>query len=214
MNESLEQEVTHNIRSLSVVLPGDMGAPVQIDLTNNATIAMVQQGLKTFGYNAYASDLMSLRRRLPDVRAAWCREQDLVSSRLPPTSIVIVFYNEAWSVLLRTVHSILDRTPDHLIHELVLVDDYSTAGERSLALNYEFLVQYFYTLMAWCFASAYLKTRLDDYVERFPMVRIVRAPKRLGLIGAKVFGAKTTTASVITFLDAHVECTEGKKVVE
>ncbi|XP_041784017.1 putative polypeptide N-acetylgalactosaminyltransferase 9 [Anopheles merus] len=183
MNESLEQEVTHNIRSRSVVPPGDLGTPVQIDLKDNATIAMVQQGLKTFGYNAYASDLMSLRRRLPDVRAAWCREQDLASSRLPPTSIVIVFYNEAWSVLLRTVHSILDRTPDHLIHELILVDDYSTA--------------------------AYLKTRLDDYVERFPKVRIVRAPKRLGLIGAKVLGAKTTTASVITFLDAHVECTEG-----
>ncbi|XP_053657707.1 putative polypeptide N-acetylgalactosaminyltransferase 9 [Anopheles marshallii] len=163
--------------------PGDLGRPVEMDLKDNATLKMIKQGLEMFGYNAYASDLMSIRRRLPDIRAAWCRQQDLTAVHLPPTSIVIVFYNEAWSVLLRTVHSILDRTPEHLIHEIVLVDDYSTA--------------------------AYLKTRLDDYFEHFSKVRILRAPSRLGLIVAKMFGAKATTAKIITFLDAHVECTVG-----
>uniref|UniRef100_A0A182K1J1 Ricin B lectin domain-containing protein n=1 Tax=Anopheles christyi TaxID=43041 RepID=A0A182K1J1_9DIPT len=189
MNEWLEEELIHktlltsNKQARSIAPPGDFGVPVKMDLKHNATIEMIEHGLKTYGYNAYASDLMSIRRRLPDIRAPWCREQDIASSRLPATSIVIVFYNEAWSVLLRTVHSILDRTPEHLIHEIVLVDDHSTA--------------------------AYLKTRLDDYFERFPKVRILRAPKRLGLILAKLFGAKATTASVITFLDAHVECTQG-----
>uniref|UniRef100_A0A1I8JUE4 Polypeptide N-acetylgalactosaminyltransferase n=1 Tax=Anopheles funestus TaxID=62324 RepID=A0A1I8JUE4_ANOFN len=163
--------------------PGDLGRRVEMDFKDNATFKMIKQGLETFGYNSYASNLMSVRRRLPDIRAPWCLKQNLTDSLLPPTSIVIVFHNEAWSVLLRTVHSILDRTPEHLIHEIVLVDDYSTA--------------------------AYLKTRLDDYFERFPKVRIIRAPTRLGLIVAKIFGAKSTTASIITFLDAHVECTVG-----
>ena len=46
-------------------------------------------------------------------------------AELPDTSVVICFHNEAWTVLLRTVHSVFDRSPAPLIHEIVLVDDYS-----------------------------------------------------------------------------------------
>lgn len=43
--------------------------------------------------------------------------------------MVICFFNEALSALLRTVHSVLDRTPPFLLHEIILVDDYSELGK-------------------------------------------------------------------------------------
>lgn len=50
------------------------------------------------------------------------------SHDLPTASVIICFYNEAWSTLLRTVHSVLDKTPEYLLQEIILVDDYSTEG--------------------------------------------------------------------------------------
>uniref|UniRef100_A0A8C7X339 Glycosyltransferase 2-like domain-containing protein n=1 Tax=Oryzias sinensis TaxID=183150 RepID=A0A8C7X339_9TELE len=47
---------------------------------------------------------------------------------LPSASVVICFFNEAFSALLRTVHSVLDRTPAYLLHEIILVDDQSELG--------------------------------------------------------------------------------------
>ena len=44
---------------------------------------------------------------------------------LPSASVIVCFYNEAWSVLLRTVYSVIDRSPAGLLHEILLVDDYS-----------------------------------------------------------------------------------------
>ncbi|XP_065083032.1 putative polypeptide N-acetylgalactosaminyltransferase 9 [Ochlerotatus camptorhynchus] len=163
--------------------PGDMGAAVTLGVTNEGIAGLVKEGYQMQGLNQFLSDLMSVHRRLPDVRDDWCKQPGRFLKELPDTSIVIVFYNEAWSVLVRTVHSILDRSPPNLVNEIVLVDD--------------------------CSYLPHTKTQLDDYFRSFPKVRVLRAPERQGLIRARLLGARNTTSQIITFLDAHVECTVG-----
>ena len=47
---------------------------------------------------------------------------------LPQLSVVFIFVNEAPSVVLRSVHSAVNRTPAHLLKEVILVDDHSSNG--------------------------------------------------------------------------------------
>ena len=77
-------------------------------------------------------------------------------SELPATSVIITFHNEAWSTLLRTVHSVIGRSPPELIREIILVDDASTLE--------------------------HLKTPLEQYIQRWDFVKVYRAPDRVGLI--------------------------------
>eukprot|EP00062_Callorhinchus_milii_P005735 gi/632946106/ref/XP_007888393.1/ PREDICTED: polypeptide N-acetylgalactosaminyltransferase 5 [Callorhinchus milii] len=133
-------------------------------------------------FNVHLSELIPLDRALPDTRPAGCANQ-LVHSQLPTTSIIMCFVDEVWSTLLRSVHSILNRSPSHLITEIILVDDFST--------------------------KEYLKENLDVYMSQFPKVRIIHLKTRHGLIQARLAGADVATGDVLTFLDSHVECNVG-----
>ncbi|XP_036277769.1 polypeptide N-acetylgalactosaminyltransferase 3 isoform X3 [Pipistrellus kuhlii] len=136
-------------------------------------------------FNAFASDRISLHRDLgPDTRPPECIEQKFKRCPpLPTTSVIIVFHNEAWSTLLRTVHSVLYSTPAILLKEIILVDDASV--------------------------DEYLHDKLEEYVKQFSIVKIVRQRERKGLITARLLGATVATAETLTFLDAHCECFYG-----
>nr|BAC37957.1 unnamed protein product [Mus musculus] len=80
------------------------------------------------GFNIFVSNNIALERSLPDIRHANCKHK-MYLERLPNTSIIIPFHNEGWTSLLRTIHSIINRTPESLIAEIILVDDFSDRGK-------------------------------------------------------------------------------------
>nr|XP_061801359.1 polypeptide N-acetylgalactosaminyltransferase 10-like isoform X2 [Nerophis lumbriciformis] len=152
---------------------GEQGKPFPMSEADRVDLAYRENG-----FNIYVSDRISLNRSLPDIRHPNCKEK-LYAEKLPNTSVIIPFHNEGWSSLLRTVHSVLNRSPPQLIAEVILVDDFSD--------------------------KEHLKAALEEYMNRLPKVRILRTKKREGLIRTRLLGAAAAKAQVITFLDSHCE---------
>ncbi|CAK8675294.1 unnamed protein product [Clavelina lepadiformis] len=131
---------------------------------------------KRNSFNQPRSDAEAADRRIPDTRHKSCQHNTFDVQSLPSTSIIITFYNEARSTLLRTVISVLNRSPSHLIKEIILVDDHSDDERDCLELT------------------------------ALPKVKCLRNERREGLIRSRVRGADHASASILTFLDSHCEC--------
>eukprot|EP00730_Choanoeca_flexa_P005569 TRINITY_DN11979_c1_g1_i1.p1 TRINITY_DN11979_c1_g1~~TRINITY_DN11979_c1_g1_i1.p1 ORF type:complete len:686 (+),score=139.57 TRINITY_DN11979_c1_g1_i1:96-2153(+) len=136
-----------------------------------------------FAFNEYASAQLSLHRPIRDSRAPQCKDVTY-PAKLPSATVIICFVNEAWSALFRTVWSVLDRTPDELLHEIILLDDASDAS--------------------------WLQQPLEEELLHLPKkVKLVRSPQRLGLIRARLLGADHATGEYMIFLDSHCEANLG-----
>ena len=72
-----------------------------------------------------------------------------------------------------------------------------------------FLSAIWMQLFNYGFFTDHLKDQLEQYMQRFPKVRIVRASVRVGLIKARMMGARAATGKILTFLDSHIEATTG-----
>lgn len=94
--------------------------------------------------------------------------------KLPRVSVVIVYHNEAWSTLIRTVWSVITQSPRALLKEIILVDDFSQKD--------------------------YLGRPLQEYVHKFPVpVILSRTLSRVGLIQARLNGASKATVIIKWF---------------
>ncbi|KAM3916027.1 polypeptide N-acetylgalactosaminyltransferase 3-like [Leptodactylus fuscus] len=165
--------------------PGAFGKPYIEGKLSPEEKREKEEGQKKHQFNLFASDRISLHREVgPDKRARECIEQKFKRCPLlPTTSVIIIFHNEAWSTLLRTVYSVMYTSPAILLTEIVLVDDASTEEN--------------------------LKSDLDKFMGQFPIVKLVRQKERKGLVSARLLGASVAKGEILTFLDAHCECYNG-----
>ena len=163
---------------------GNNGEPVVIKASSlsESRKKLYTEGWNVHIFNQYASDLIPVDRSLLDMRHPHCQQINYPRD-LPQTSVVIVFCNQAWSVLVRCVHSLINRTPAHLLKEVILVDEASTFKE--------------------------LKKPLDDYMKSLDKVQIIRLPWDESFAWSRISGFNRSTAEVVTFLDSSVEVTEG-----
>ena len=81
-----------------------------------------QDPVRRFSLNILESSKLAPDRSLPDNRAQQC-EDVKYDSNLAESSVIITFRTEPRSTLLRTVVSVLNRTPPQILREIILVDD-------------------------------------------------------------------------------------------
>ncbi|XP_077473641.1 polypeptide N-acetylgalactosaminyltransferase 5 [Stigmatopora argus] len=176
----------HQVLSLDVTAaprdPNAVGQSGQPATVPSEEAALAEQMWDEGQFNVYLSEKIPLDRGIPDTRPEICAHS-MVHDELPSTSVIFCFVDEVWSTLLRSVHSVLNRSPPHLLKEIILVDDFSQKD--------------------------YLKDDLDKYMANFPKVQIIRLKERQGLIRARMVGAAAAKGDVLTFLDSHIECNVG-----
>ncbi|XP_015795422.1 polypeptide N-acetylgalactosaminyltransferase 13-like isoform X2 [Tetranychus urticae] len=145
----------------------------------------VQSLFFKYKLNLYLSDSLSFDRFIADHRNPKCQGREYPPN-LPSVSIIIVFHNEPWSVLLRTIKSLIDRSPKYLLKEILLIDDFSTSNSIKYNLK------------------SYLSETIND-----PRIKLTRFTSRIGLIKGRNYGASIATGNILIFLDSHVEVNIG-----
>ncbi|XP_037858838.2 polypeptide N-acetylgalactosaminyltransferase 15 [Chlorocebus sabaeus] len=149
--------------------------------------------------------------------SSWRCLQQHPQDSLPTASVILCFHDEAWSTLLRTVHSILNTVPRAFLKEIILVDDLSQQellpAVRGSLGRYVFLAAprniKILSVHRKGRMNGQLKSALSEYVARLEGVKLLRSNKRLGAIRARMLGATRATGDVLVFMDAHCECHPG-----
>lgn len=161
--------------SLKLQLPSKyLDDPVLKDMTSC---------VKQYGFNLDLSNRLPLDRTVPDFRSQKCKAHNFPLD-MPKSSVIIIYYNEPVSTLLRNVVGVINRTPPELLGEIILVDDDSTLEELK---------------------------HLDEHLAQLPagLIKHVRRNVHNGIVGARIRGAQEATHPIIVFLDSHSEVTTG-----
>eukprot|EP00041_Stephanoeca_diplocostata_P029408 m.867330 g.867330 ORF g.867330 m.867330 type:complete len:489 (+) comp23554_c5_seq14:170-1636(+) len=144
---------------------------------------------KRFGFDLRTSNKLPLDRTLPDYRSDACKAIKYPDPAImPAVSVIIIFYNECLSTLLRNVISVLNNSPPELLGEVLLIDDNSTLDELSE-----------------------LPRHLAELQDQVPtgLIRLVHRKEHSGIVGARIRGAREAKHDIILFLDSHAETAPG-----
>lgn len=159
---------------------GDLGNAVKL---NDAEKEFSKNRFSENYFDVVVSDKIPLLRRLPEKRQSKCLYRKF-PEKLPKFDVIITFYNEAFSTLLRTIHSVLSRSPPDLLNDIILIDDFSNETRSE-------------------------QQRIVSEIHDLKKVKYHRLSENGGLIKARQKGAEFATMDVIIFLDSHSECFDG-----
>lgn len=124
----IRMDIAKQVRGL-----GDDGKPVTL---TGISKEIGEKQLAKIALNEELSEHLSYNRTTPDARNPLCRNRVYNLNSLPTTSVVIIFYNEPYSVIVRTIHSVLNTCDRRILKEVILVDDGSTLEEDKGKLDY------------------------------------------------------------------------------
>lgn len=128
----LSNEILQLHARLNLTDPGHLGTGVELPQILDFDIEeKLNNSYRAYQINEFVSSLVPLDRELLDIRSDYCKQMNY-SQNLPMASIILVSHNEAISMILRTIYSILNRSPENLIREIILIDDCSTLGIEKL----------------------------------------------------------------------------------
>jgi len=143
-------------------------------------------------FNVVVSNSLPLDRPFGDYRDKRCEKFYENKNELGRGSVVITFFQEALSPLIRSIHSILNTAHNEHIKEIILIDDGSDLK-----------------------ATPWLGKSFEEYLMNLPKVKFFRLPHRMGLMQARLAGMcvaqhdKEDKEIRLIFLDSHIECNVG-----
>lgn len=129
---AFEREIDEDFRKQ---VPGLCNRGVECFLSGDDE-ALGDESYSTNGINVILSDRISYNRTPPDVSNGLCKMTSHDVTILPTASVIIIFYEEPYSVLIRTIHSVLNTAPSMLVKEIILVDDFSSFDDLRGKLSY------------------------------------------------------------------------------
>ena len=158
---------------------GEGGKPFFLDGSYNKSI---EASIAKYGFNTIVNDKISLNRSPKDLRHDECRHWNYDENIDAKIGFIFVFYNEPWSSLMRTIHSVINNTPENFLKEIILVDDSSSRHHITSVLP-KFLEE-------------------NRFYEK---VFLHRNKKREGLIRSRMIGARISSSDILVYFDAHCE---------
>lgn len=139
---------------------------------------------ETYRFNKYLSDRLPMNRDVEDTRPGSCSLQRFPKN-MGTVSVVLIYYNEAVSVVFRTIYSVINRSPRRLLHEFVLYDD-GSVWEESIGP---------------------MKAEAEKVLD--VPIRYVRNTTRGGLMRARTSAANFASGDILIYLDSHCEVLPG-----
>ncbi|KAJ2939355.1 hypothetical protein O0L34_g13449 [Tuta absoluta] len=194
------------------IIPGLGEGGVAAKLTGKDEI-LGEESEKKLAINVYLSDRVAYNRSLTDHRNPAC-QRVVYDAELPSVSVIIIFHNEPYSVVIRTIWSVINsaRRDQPWYKKANFVD---RATGRTMNLGYpgqDPNSQHVYLkeiiLVDDNSTLPELKGKLSHYIRtRLPpnMIRILRLPERGGVTQARFAGSKSAVGEVMIFLDSHCE---------